>query len=146
MKVFNKVLTHKQLRQAIIKISKRLGVNKISFNKTGKKLRGSYECVNRNIYINLKQTKKDILMTFFHELGHHMSIKRNRWVKYHHERLSAISPAKIFFMENKIDKVADELWRKYVCYKIWGRYKYAYPKSQKQSIIKLFSTGQYDTL
>ena len=141
MKIFNKAATHKQLRQTIIKTSKRLGVNKVCFNKTGKKLRGSYDCINRHLYINLKQTKKDILITFFHELGHHMSIKRNRWIKYHHERLSAITPHKIFFMENKIDKIANKLWRKYVCFKTWGQYKFVYPKSQKRMLVKFFSNG-----
>jgi hypothetical protein len=139
MKFFDKQMTHKQLRATILAVSKKLGVNKVNFNKTGKYLRGTYECVNRNMYLNLRQTKKEILVSFFHELGHHMSIKNNRWLKYHHSGLQAIDPHKIFYMENKIDKIASKLWRKYVCNKAWGNYKFVYPKTQKRMFVKLFS-------
>ena len=48
----------------------------------------------------------------------------------------------VFDIENKIDRIGEKLWYKYVDIRQWGRYKFAYPKSQKNNIIKNFFNKQ----
>lgn len=139
MKIFNsKRIDKKGLRSLIYQTAKQFGVNKVTFNNNGKHVRGTYDAKTNNIYLDTKQTKSEMLCTFFHELGHHDAVKKNKWSKYHHCLIQLMSVNTIFDIENRIDKIGETLWNKHVNSKQWGKYKYAYPKSQKSYIIKNF--------
>ena len=131
-------LTKKQLRSLIYKTAKQFGVNKVLFSSNAKHVSGTYNVETGNIYLDTKQTKSEMLCTFFHELGHHDAVTKNKWSKYHHCQSKLMSVNTVFNIENKIDKIGETLWYKHVDSKQWGKYKYAYPKSQKSYIIKNF--------
>lgn len=135
-KIFDQILTYKKLRKLIVDTAKQFGVSRVCFNNRGVHVRGTYNCISKVLYLDLKQDKKELLNTFFHELGHHQAVKNKKWLKYHEESLSAMTADKIFYVENKIDGIAKKLWNKYVDIKTWGRYKYFYPKIQKNIIMK----------
>ena len=135
MKIFNNSqLTIEQLRQLICKAAKKFGVNRVIFNSRGKYILGSYNAFNKNLYLDTKQTKPEMLNVFFHELGHHFAVKRNRWNKYHFNLVPTINVDQMFDIENKIDKSASSLWYKYVDTKKWGKYKYIYLKTKRKII------------
>ena len=143
MKVFFTTKVNKpQLREIICETAKKFGVNKIIFNNKGKYVRGTYNPLNNNIYLNLKQTKKELLNAFFHELGHHFAVKNNRWKVYHFNLVPSMAVERIFRIENKIDRIAKKLWNKYVDLNQWGKYKYAYPKANKKQIMNHISNTQ----
>ena len=48
----------------------------------------------------------------------------------------------VFRIENRIDQLGEKLWNKYVDIRQWGKYKYSYPKAQKNNIIKNFISKQ----
>ena len=122
--------------------AKKLKVKRVVFNNKGIKVKGTYNVVTGIVYIDLKQTNKEMLHTFFHELGHHTAVKKNKWNKYHHSPLSSMDSNVAFDIENKIDQIGKQLWNKYVDIKQWGKYKYSYLKSQKSSLIKNFISKQ----
>ncbi len=126
----------KELRANIILLAKSLGVNRVVFSNKGVNVKGTYNPLNNNMYIDTKQNNVEILHTFFHELAHHVAVLRNRWKRYHFNLVPYMNVDEIFSVENKIDKLGKKLWHKYVDIKAWGRYKYSYPKSQKNFIIK----------
>jgi hypothetical protein len=135
-KIFTKAaLTNVQLRALMCSSAKSFGVNRLIFNRNAKHVRGTYNPHNRNMYLSLKQTKKDVLITFFHELGHHQATLQNKWKSYHLSTIKQMKIETIFKIENSIDKIGCSLWNKYVDQKQWGKYKYAYPKSQKTQIM-----------
>ena len=139
MKIFvNKRTTKKQLRSLICKLAKETGVAKIIFNNKGKHIRGSYNSQTKHMYIDLNQTKTSMLHTFFHELGHHRAAQLNKWSKYHFCLVAFMNVETIFTIENKVDQIGEKLWYKYVDKTQWGNYKFSYPKSQKNNIIKNF--------
>lgn len=139
MKIFDdKHLTKKQLRTLLCVFAKRKGVDRVSFNNKGKFVNGTYNALTKIMYVNTNQTKKEMLNTFFHEMGHHEAVKQNRWTNYHFNLMSNLTYEKVFYIENKIDKIGKKLWYKFVDIKQWGRYKYAYPKALKNNIIKHF--------
>ena len=143
MKHFNNNrLTKKQVRKEICVLAKSVGVNKVIFSKTGKRVSGTYQAKTKNMYLNLSLTKQQMLRTFFHELGHHTAAKQNKWAKYHFCLVTHMHADTIFDIENKVDKIGKSLWCKYVSSSHWGNYKYSYPKSQKNSIIKNFITNR----
>ena len=143
MKIFKtKRSTKKQLRQIICKFAKNIGVNRVVFSNKGVKVRGTYNAETNNIYIDLNQTKKQTLHTLFHELGHHSAVQKNKWKTYHFSLTRYMNVNVVFDIENKIDRIGEKLWYKYVDIKQWGRYKFAYPKSQKNNIIKNFFNKQ----
>lgn len=145
MKFFNKKsASFKELRKQMIMFAATLGVKKVSFNKNGKLVTGTYDTETNSIYVCINQTKKEALRTFFHEMGHHHAVIHNKWVKYHHRKYLSVKCKTIFDIENKIDKIANTLWNKYVDTKKWGRYKYAYPKAEKNSIINNFISKYYE--
>lgn len=136
MKIFiNASLTKKQLRILFCTFAKKLGVQQVIFNNRGKYVCGTYNAETKRMYINTKQTKKEMLYTLFHELGHHEAVKKKRWIKYHFDLTLTITNEQIFQIENKIDQIGEKLWYKYVDTNAWGRYKYSYPKSQKHIIL-----------
>jgi hypothetical protein len=138
LKIFNtKKETKKELRQKICNLAYSLGVNSIRFSKKAKYIDGSYNWDEANIFVNGKMSKYYMLVTFFHELAHHVASSQNKWKKYHmNASTPLISPSKKFDIENKIDKIAQKLWYKYVSTKEWGRYRYGYKKSEKKELIE----------
>ena len=64
-----------QLQKQMVLVAKQAGVKKIAFNTQAKKVRGTYNAFTGVLFICLKQTKKDVLNAFFHELGHHWAVK-----------------------------------------------------------------------
>lgn len=131
-----------QLRKLICKFAKDLGVNRVVFGNKGIRVKGTYNPETKNLFIDTKQTKVELLHTLFHELGHHNAVLKNKWKTYHHSLVDSMSVEKIFDIENKIDRIGKKLWHKYVDVKQWGMYNYSYPKSQKNTIIKNFINSQ----
>ena len=134
-------LNKAQLRKIICELAKKLGVKKVVFNRKAKRVRGTYNCFTRVVYIDNKQAKREILLTFFHELGHHYALKRNLWMKYHMCLVEKMAVEKMFEIENKVDRIGKTLWNKYVDHKQWGKYKYVYPKSQKRTIMNTIANS-----
>lgn len=139
MKIFkNKKIYTKDLRSLLFRTAKSFGVNKITFNKNAKHVCGTYNAETKSMFIAANQTKKELLLAFFHELAHHVSFDQKKWLKYHLSDNKTFSAETAFEIENKIDKKAFKLWNKYVELKQWGKYKYFYPKQRKTQLIKLF--------
>lgn len=128
MKFFNSRLTKKQLRRNICVFAKKAGVKKVIFSATGKKVCGTYHAGRKHIYVNLNLTKQQMLRAFFHEMGHHTAVLKNKWKTYHFNLVSEMEAVKVFNIENQIDKIGNGLWFEHVNSKRWGRYKYFYPK------------------
>ena len=80
-----------------------------------------------------------MLRTFFHELGHHEAVKKNKWTQYHFNLVDKMRVDVIYIIENKIDQIGRKLWHKYVDTNQWGMYKYFYPKSQMKAYINSFA-------
>ena len=132
-----KTLTKHQLRTVICAFASSMNVKKVTFSKRAKYVAGTYNCINRVIFIDMKQNRKNILLTFFHELAHHISCSKGKWLEYHNNATTPlISASAKFDIENKIDKLAKKLWYKHVDIKQWGKYKYGYPKSQSKRITR----------
>ena len=123
------------MRSQICKYAKTLGVYKVVYNKKAKRVAGTYNAYRKLIFLNAKQNRKHLLMSFFHEIGHHVACMRELWTDYHFD-LKPFSEETRFLIENNIDKIANVLWNKSVCNKTWGKYKYYYPISQKKGLIK----------
>lgn len=143
VKVFNSSkLTKAELRMCVCNIAKKVGVKKVVFSDKGIYVKGTYNPKTRILFIDTKQTKCEMLYTFFHELGHHFAVLKNKWKKYHFCLVKKMDVERIFYIENKIDQIGKTLWYKYVNTKQWGKYKYSYPKNQKNYIIKHFISKQ----
>jgi hypothetical protein len=74
-------------------------------------------------------------MTFFHEFAHHHAVIKNKWEDYHWDK-KQFTAKQSFDIENKIDRIAEKLWYKYVNIKEWGRYRYGYKKSEKKELVE----------
>jgi hypothetical protein len=129
-----------KLRLAICTFARNLGVNKVIFNNKGKTVNGTYNGRTKVLYLNTNQTKVSLLRTFFHELGHHIAVQNDQWLEYHLCLLQVIELETMFNIENNIDKIGEQLWYKHVDIKRWGRYKYCYPKSNKNFFIKNYTS------
>lgn len=129
-------ITKKELRTAICKFAKVVGIKTITFNNKSKYVSGSYNASTKSLFLDNTLDKKQLLNVFFHELGHHEAIKQEMWISYHYTPLNCIDPNEAFYIENQIDQIGKKLWYKYVDIKQWGMYKYSYPKSQKKFLIK----------
>ncbi len=142
MKLFaNNKITKRDLRKQICSMAKESGVKKVSFNNKAKYVMGTYNALNDVIYIDVKQNKRDMLLTFFHEMGHFTAVKKKKWLVYHFDpHTSLISHDEKFKIENKIDKIAKQLWNKHVDTKIWGKYKYGYPLVDKRDSVNWLQT------
>ena len=139
MKLFLKNrITKKSLRKQIIDFAKSKKVKGVYFNNKAKHIKGSYSPDDQTIFLSNKETKASMLRTFFHELSHHMAIKQKKWLTYHFDK-KELSSKKMFDAENGVDKIAKNLWNKYVDSRQWGKYKYSYPKMQKRALIKWLS-------
>jgi hypothetical protein len=142
-KIFNSnKITKSDLRTLICVTAKKFGVNRVIFSNKAKRVKGTYNAFTKNLYLDTRLTKKDMMHAFFHELGHHFAVKRNLWKSYHYCTVAAMSIERIFEIENGVDGIGQKLWHEYVNAKQWGRYKYSYPKSQKYFIIKNFISKQ----
>jgi len=141
MKLFcDNKLTKKELRKEICSLAKHLGVKRVTFNNKAKFVSGTFNAKNNVIFIYTELTKKDLLLTFFHELGHFTAVKDRKWLLYHSDAATPlISGTTKFNIENKIDKIAKKLWNKYVNTKTWGKYKYGYPRMRKQELANWLS-------
>lgn len=140
--VFNIVnLTKRQLRNQITKFARIQCVNRVVFNSKSRRLLGSYCATNHNIFLNNLQTKRSLILTFFHELGHHYAVKNKLWEPYHYDQ-QVFTAKEMFDVENKIDKIAKQLWNQFVDTKKWGRYKYVYPVTSKAILIKWFKDNK----
>jgi len=136
MKVFfTSKLNKKQLRELICETAANVGVNKVVFNDKAKYVRGTYNAFTGILFLSLKQTKKDLLNAFFHELGHHFAVKHNRWKVYHFNLVPSMTVERMFRIENRVDRIAKKLWNKYVDLNQWGKYNFAYPKARKTQIM-----------
>lgn len=135
MKIFCRVkLTKKDLRKYMSIIAQEHKVKNVSFNNQTKRVAGLYNSKTKGIFINNKQSKKHMLFAFFHELAHHVAVQRKCWLGYHKGQKTTIAPSKQFEIENKVDKIAKTLWSKYVNKKIWGNYRFVYPKCNKTTL------------
>lgn len=141
IKFNNPGLTKKQLRKQIIKFAKLQNVNRVVFNNKSRFLLGSYCAIKNNIFLNNLQTKKSMVLTFFHELGHHYAVEHKLWENYHYDKKD-FTAKQMFDIENKIDKIAKQLWNQFVDIKIWGKYKYVYPVTSKRISIKWFKDNK----
>ena len=109
MKIFNTSrITKSQLRQVVCKSAKEMGVSKVIFNSTAKHVSGSYNAEKNVMFLDTKLTKKELLDTFFHELGHHVAVKQNKWRGYHYDLNPNITKEEIFKIENKIELTPEE--------------------------------------
>lgn len=137
-KIFEtKKATKKQLRKLMCELAYSYGVNSLRFSKKAKYIDGSYNWHIANIFVNGKMSKYYMLLTFHHELAHHIASNQNKWKGYHmNASTPLISASKKFDIENKIDKIAQKLWFKYVNINEWGRYKYGYKKSEKKELVE----------
>jgi hypothetical protein len=135
-------VSKKYLRRLICNLAYEMHVNKVRFAHKGKYISGSYNADYRNIFVDGKQKKREMLLTFFHELAHHVAyFQKGKWITYHENAATPkISAQAKFMIENKVDKIARQLWNKYVSVKTWGRYRYGYPLSQKKYIVKWLDT------
>lgn len=137
----NNKISKKELRSLMCALAFSKGVNKIRFSRRAKYISGSYNYDNANIFVDSKQPRKNMLMTFFHELAHHVASSNNKWLLYHQNAATPrVSSMMKFKIENKIDRLAQKMWFKYVDTKVWGRYQFAYLKSQKKYIIEWINT------
>jgi hypothetical protein len=138
-KIFDRYsISHKDLRALIVDFAKSLGVKRVTFSNKARYVRGTYNAFTGSLFLDLTQTNIELLHTFFHELGHHMAVKQNRMMGYHYCTVPSMTFDQIFKAENKVDRIGEKLWYKYVDVAQWGKYKYSYPKSQKTNIIKNF--------
>ena len=141
-KIFNtRQITKSNLRSLLFRFARHSGVNVVIFNNRGKRVLGTYNALTRNMYINTSQTKRQMMCTFFHELGHHEAVRLKKWKRYHFNSSYCMDYNTVFEIENGIDKIGEKLWNKYVETKQWGRYKYAYPKSKKKLFVKTFTSN-----
>jgi hypothetical protein len=131
-------ITKKQLRKQICEFAKSLGVKRVVFSNKGIYVKGTYNAFNNIMYLDTNQTKLEMLHAFFHELGHHTAVLKHKWNEYHHCTVPSMRSSEIFKIENGIDKIGKALWNKHVNIKEWGKYKYSYPKAQKNNIINNF--------
>jgi Zn-dependent peptidase ImmA (M78 family) len=141
---WNKPLANKRialvsLKKQLREIAKNHGVKKVIFSRNGKYIRGTFNAFTKTMFVCTKQTKKDLLITFFHELGHCVAVKENRWKKYHFNLVKYMEAEQVFYIENQIDRIGKKYWNKLVDVKQWGRYKYCYPKSNKTQLMKILS-------
>lgn len=130
-------LTKKELRAQICMFAKQVGVKKVIFNNTANSVYGTYNPINNIIFISLNQTKRQMINTLFHELGHFYAVLDNKWIKYHFNLYKNPNYEVYFSIENKIEKIGERLWNKNVSRKRWGNYKYFYLKSKKSQMINL---------
>ena len=136
MKSFPKnKITKKCLRQQIITFAKFKNVKNVYFNNHAKFIKGSYNSSDQTIFLSNTETKQSMLCTFFHELSHHLAVEQHKWLDYHYDR-GITTSIEMFEIENGIDKIAKKLWNEHVNITQWGKYKYAYPKTQKKLLTK----------
>lgn len=135
-------VSKKALRHLMCDLAYSMSVNRLRFSHGAKYISGSYNADSKNIYVDGKMKKREMLLAFFHELAHHVAyFQKGKWIVYHENAATPkISAYAKFKIENKVDKLARQLWYKHVDIKQWGKYRYGYPISQKHYIVKWLST------
>jgi hypothetical protein len=135
-KLFNaKTKSLKQIRKDICRHAKHLGVYKVVFNNKARRVSGTYNACRKIIFLDTKLTKKQLIRTYCHELGHHIACKQQLWIDYHFG-LKSLQFETCFLIENNIDKIAAQIWNIYVCKKAWGSYSFFYPYCKKKNMSK----------
>ena len=135
-------LTKKELRKQICIFAKHIGVKKVIFNGKAKYVYGTFNSRNNIIFLSLTQSKKAMLNTLFHELGHFDAVQKKKWIKYHFNLYKKFNFDRNYMIENKVEKLAKNLWNKYVDKKEWGNYKYFYLKSEKTKFKNFLQPAQ----
>lgn len=132
MYLFNnyKHTSYVELRSIVTNFAKLRGARGVSFNRNANRVLGTYNSNNKQIFLSLKQPKKQFLCTFFHELAHHTAVKQKKWMSYHFNK-AVFSERQIYDIENNVDQIAQKLWNEFVNKKVWGNYIYAYPKKRQ---------------
>jgi hypothetical protein len=137
---FDKKCTTRELRTKICKFAKSYGLHRVCFNSLAKHVDGTYNPKNDVVFLSLKQSKQNLLMSFFHELAHFEALCNNLWVEYHLNSNTTLHTAEEkFHIENQIDRIAKALWNKYVNTKVWGKYKYTYSIKRKKEHVEWFA-------
>jgi len=136
MKHFVKNQTRKELKDSIKAFAKNIGLKKVTYNNKAVYVEGSYNHKTKVIFLSSKLKKKNTLLTFFHELAHHIACKRGLWKKYHTQVVTDSEYA--FLVENKVDRLAKKLWNRYVDSTIWGRYYFTYKAAHKKAHMNFF--------
>jgi hypothetical protein len=82
-------------------------------------------------------TKKDTLITFFHELAHGVAYKHGFWRKYHEGRWGTVDNA--YNIEKAIDKAALVLWNRHIeeipgGRALWKNYEKTYTENDRKRI------------
>jgi hypothetical protein len=107
---------------------------KVSFRKVDGDFYGECETTGKKININKNSSKKQMVMTVFHELGHVHCIRNRIWSDFHNK--SKYSYKKAFLAENWIEWWAKNNWDKSGMRKYFGQYKFFYSKKDKKQILE----------
>ena len=107
---------------------------KVSFRKVDGDFYGECETTGKKIHINKNNSKKQMAMTVFHELGHVHCIRNGIWSEFHNK--STYPHKKAFLAENWIEWWAKKNWDKNGMRKYFGQYQFFYSKRDKKAILE----------
>lgn len=127
--VLNKTNTIKLLR----KICKNQNV-KVVFREHKDDCFGECDLGSEIIYINKKNSKKNIAVTVYHELAHVYCIRNQMWSGFHSG--DKMGSKKIFFVENKVEWIAKEMWDIQGMRKYFGQFEFYYSKKNKKKVLE----------
>lgn len=85
------------------------------------------------ISLNNRNSKREMLHTFFHELGHLYCIRHGIWKQFHKSK--SISTKQIFRVENWVEQWAKKEWEREKMSKEFGRYKFFYSKRNQAACM-----------
>jgi hypothetical protein len=86
------------------------------------------------ISLNKRASKREILHTFFHELGHLYCLRQGIWKSFH--RNNSTPPQQTFRIENWIEQWARKEWSKEKMTREFGPYKFFYSKRNKNACLR----------
>jgi hypothetical protein len=95
---------------------------------------GKCDLDGKTIYVNKKNSRKDMAVTVYHELAHVYCIRNRMWPEFHSD--SKISVKKVFFVENKIEWIAKKMWDEDGMRKYFGQFEFYYSKRNKKEALK----------
>lgn len=133
-KPFSQSTSKSDLRRAICAFAKTQGIARIYFNSNGIDRAGSYRADTNCIWLNNNLSNYQLLVAFFHELGHAELAKNNLYLPYHLDAKTELYTIKQkFAIENIVEHIAKKLWNKYVNIKVYGQYTFYYTKKRMKS-------------
>lgn len=106
---------------------------KVSFRKFDDDCYGECETTGKKIHINKNNSKKQMAMTVFHELGHVYCIRNGVWKEFHNK--TKYPYKKAFIAENWIEKWAKKKWDSDGMRKLFGQYQFFYSKKDRKAIL-----------